>query len=128
MIFLTPLKVTKCFLFIWLLDHFLSSFEKNVFLPKVLPRMNCLPHGVSASPCRLLCAPCWPIFAPLDAISAASDDMLATLRKIKDRINFIQERISTIRIIYTSVKGKISKKFTYYILRLLHLIMNLEEG
>ena len=88
-------------LFIWLLNHW-APLKKNVFLSKVLPRMNCLPYGVSASPCWLHCVPCWQIFAALDAMSAAPDDMLAAPRKIKGRINSIQERISIVRIIYTS--------------------------
>ena len=37
-------------------------------------------------------------------MSAAPDNMLATPRKIKGRINSIQERISTVRIIYTSAR------------------------
>ena len=35
-------------------------------------------------------------------MSAATDDMLAAAREIMGRINSIQERISTVRIIYTS--------------------------
>ena len=77
-------------------DHVCQSIAKNE-----LSAPWCVSFTMLIALCSMLKNFC------LDAMSAAPDNMLAAPCEIKGRINSIQERISTVRIIYTSVRDLI---------------------